>query len=306
MNKAIKWLLALVAVLLLAAVAAVTYITQVFDPNSLRPQIEAAAREQGVSIQLNGPLRWQWYPRLGLSVEDVTLRAGPSDLAQITLLSTQVAIAPLMQGRLAIAGIRVQGVSLNLLEDVDGRGNWQALSKDQAPASPAVNRSPAAAPATIDEPQPPHSSVDLAIDRLEIVDVTLRYHSKASQQQVQVAMPSCVIDQFNVGGEPFALDCRTLVQLDPYPQLQVHSRGQLRYNAETETLSLAPLQQTLGLNGETLNLTVQGSMRPQHNQLDLDVQLAPANLRAWLTGLGVALPGWPSLRHCSRCLWPAA
>lgn len=293
MNKAIKWLLILLATPLLLVVAAMAYITQVFDPNSLRPQIEQAAQEQGVPLRLNGPVRWQWYPRLGLSLADVEVRAGQAEFARIASLATEVAIEPLFEGRLAIEGIRVQGVALTLRQDANGRGNWQDLSGASAASQP--NNQPATAtPAPTSDlaasQQGAEADVDLAIDRLEILDLTVAYRDDAAQQQSQIAIPSCVIDRFNLSGQPFQLDCQTRVQFADYPAVAAHSRGTLSYEAESTTLTLAPLQQTLTLNQTTLEINLKGDVRSQNNSVALDLLLAPTNARAWLEGLGVEVP----------------
>ncbi len=290
MNTAIKWLLALLGLVALLVVASMVYITQVFDPNSLRPEIERAAKEQGVPIQLKGPISWQWYPHLGLSIGQVEVSAAGSEFVRIASLSSEVAIAPLLQGRIAVEGIRLQGVSLNLVEDARGRANWQVLAESSSLAS---SQSSAPAPG---KPQDPtrdaqaSTSVDLAIDHLEILDLNVHYQNQATQQRAQVAMPSCVIGGFNLSGQPFDLECRTQVQFAQYPQVEVHSHGQLSYDAQAAELVLRPMQQQLSLGDEELSLTFQGSIHPQAGRLALDLTLAPTNLRAWLKSLSVELP----------------
>ena len=54
-----------------AAAASVTYITQVLDPNDLKPTLVNSAKKQQVRLELQGNITWAFWPWFGISVEKV-------------------------------------------------------------------------------------------------------------------------------------------------------------------------------------------------------------------------------------------
>ncbi len=66
-----KALLILVMVSVVAIAASVAYITQVLDPNDLKPTLVDTAKKQQISLQLNGNIAWTFWPWFGITVENV-------------------------------------------------------------------------------------------------------------------------------------------------------------------------------------------------------------------------------------------
>ena len=71
MGKVIKWLLRAVISLLVIVILAVGYLLVAVDPNDLKPEIKAAAANQGLELSLDGNLSWQFLPQIGVVVEQV-------------------------------------------------------------------------------------------------------------------------------------------------------------------------------------------------------------------------------------------
>ena len=133
MKRLMRMLLATVGVLGLVVVGAVVYVTTFFDPNDLKPRlIEAVQQQSGLELALEGPLNWSFYPRLGVSVEDARawLPQHPHDassFAAIERAEVSLAFAPLLSGEIAIDGLTLTGMRLNLVRNEQGRGNWEVL-----------------------------------------------------------------------------------------------------------------------------------------------------------------------------------
>ncbi|SDM09346.1 AsmA protein [Modicisalibacter muralis] len=133
MKRLMRMLLATIGVLGLVVVGAVVYVTTFFDPNDLKPRlIEAVQQQSGLELALEGPLNWSFYPRLGVSVEDARawLPQQPHDqssFAAIERAEVSLAFAPLLSGEIAIDGLTLTGMRLNLVRDEQGRGNWEVL-----------------------------------------------------------------------------------------------------------------------------------------------------------------------------------
>ena len=56
----------LVIVSAVVSAASVTYITQVLDPNDLKPTLVDAAQKQQVKLELQGNITWTFWPWFGI------------------------------------------------------------------------------------------------------------------------------------------------------------------------------------------------------------------------------------------------
>lgn len=133
MRALLRTVLAVIGVLGVVMVAAVVYITTFFDPNDLKPRLIEVVREQsGLELALEGPLSWSFYPRLGVSVEQAEARLPDQEqdappFVAFERAEVSLAFASLLSGEIAIDGLQLDDMQLNLERDEAGRGNWQAL-----------------------------------------------------------------------------------------------------------------------------------------------------------------------------------
>ena len=54
-----------------ALAVSVAYVTQVLDPNDLKPTLVNAAKKQHIQLELKGNIEWTFWPWFGISIEDV-------------------------------------------------------------------------------------------------------------------------------------------------------------------------------------------------------------------------------------------
>ncbi len=133
MKRLVRTLLAVVGVLALVTVGAVVYVTTFFNPEDMKPRLVSVVKEHtGLELSLEGPLEWSFYPRIGVSVAEAEARLpDQADDAQafaaFSEASVSLAFTPLLRGEIAIDGLTLDGLSLNLERDSDGTGNWEAL-----------------------------------------------------------------------------------------------------------------------------------------------------------------------------------
>lgn len=135
MKRLLRTLLAAIGVLGLVMVGAVVYVTTFFDPNDLKPRLIEVVREHsGLELTLDGPLSWSFYPRLGVGVQQAEARLPDQaeDSAPFAALShaeVSLAFAPLLRGEIAIDGLTLDDLYLDLERDAQGEGNWEVLSE---------------------------------------------------------------------------------------------------------------------------------------------------------------------------------
>ncbi|SFI19249.1 AsmA family protein [Modicisalibacter xianhensis] len=195
MRGLVRALLAIVGVLGLLVVGTVVYITTFFDPNDLKPRLIDAVRQQsGLELALDGPLNWSFYPRLGVSVEDARawLPRQPHDetaFAAIERAEVSMAFAPLLSGEVAIDGLILDGMRLDLERDAQGRGNWEALLEqieDAATQEGAEQQPDTTAPAddSIGDAQEEAIGIALDIARVQVENSRIRYADARSDLDV--------------------------------------------------------------------------------------------------------------------------
>ena len=84
----VKGLLYVCITLIVLVAASVTYVTQVLDPNDLKPTIAKAASAQNIELTIDGPIEWTFYPWLGLSAEQVAASSPHGELTADRLEAT--------------------------------------------------------------------------------------------------------------------------------------------------------------------------------------------------------------------------
>ncbi len=134
MKRLLSTLLAAIGILAVLAVGAVVYVTTFLDPEDLKPRLEEVVQERvGLTLSLEGPISWSFYPRLGVGVEQAEAwlpeQSAGEDSAFMAFRRAEVslAFASLLRGEVAIDGMTLDGLRLNLSRDENGRGNWESL-----------------------------------------------------------------------------------------------------------------------------------------------------------------------------------
>ncbi|MBD3898471.1 AsmA family protein [Halomonas sp. ML-15] len=236
MRALLRTLLAVIGVLGLVVVGAVVYVTTFFDPNDLKPRLIDVVREQtGLELSLDGPLSWSFYPRLGVSVTDAEawLPEQPNDeevFVAFDKAEVSLAFAPLLTGEIAIEGLTLDGMRLNLERDAEGQGNWEVLLErlDERREEAAEVLAPASAgPAVGDE-----AGMRVA---LNIAGVTLRggeVRYRDWQSDLQLRFTGLDISGSNVNPQR-AFPLKTSFRLSAYPDAAWQENGE----AEPEWVS---------------------------------------------------------------------
>ncbi|MFB9145347.1 AsmA family protein [Halomonas alkalicola] len=178
MRRLLSTLLAAIGILAVLAVAAVVYVTTFFDPEDLKPRLIEVVREQsGLELALEGPLTWSFYPRLGVGVEKAEAWLPEQTVSEETSFvafrraEVSLAFTPLLRGEIAIDGMTLDGMRLNLERDEAGRGNWEALMERLAERSEAAEE--VLAPAGASAGPVPDGQGGLAV-ALNIANVQVR------------------------------------------------------------------------------------------------------------------------------------
>jgi AsmA protein len=192
MKRILRTLLAAVGILALVMVGAVIYVTTFFDPEDLKPRLIEVVREQsGLELTLEGPLSWSFYPRLGVSVENAEAWLPDQEVeeevhfAAFRHAEVSLSFAPLLRGEIAIDGLTLDGLRLNLERDEQGRGNWEVLVERLSERGEAAEGalSPASAGPEPDADEAGRLPVALNIASVRLRDGEVRFRDLQTDQE---------------------------------------------------------------------------------------------------------------------------
>jgi AsmA protein len=144
----LKRMVAIVLGVVGLAIAGLAVFVATFDANRYKPKIEALAQQHlGRTLRLGGDVSLTLWPVLGLRAEQVTLgnAEGFTDplFAEAESLVLGVQPLPLLEKRLEVNEVALDGLKLFLERRKDGINNWQLAPRAPAPTPGA--EAPAAA-----------------------------------------------------------------------------------------------------------------------------------------------------------------
>ncbi len=179
----------LVLLLVLAYVA----LNQAFPPERLAALLSEPLRSAtGRDLAVRGELSIRLLPRVGVSAGDVVLGNAPwgtrKDMLAVKQARFDIALWPLLRGRVDIASVTLAGVDLLLETDRNGVGNW-TLGRDGDGRSPVPSGSGS-------------GPLRLHLSSLNLSDASLAYRDGRSGRTHNLAVPRLTLD---VAGDGQAL-----------------------------------------------------------------------------------------------------
>ena len=252
MKGPLKWLAAIVGVVVLLIVSAAILLPIVFDPNDHKPEIIAQVKEQtGRDLRIDGDIALTVFPWIGVELGKVELSnaAGFDNPVFVSTdkVSIRVKLLPLFSKRLEMDTVTIHGLTLNLARDASGRSNWDDLADagghaggtDSSTSSSSSGRSDA------------RSAVALAIGGLDIKDANLSWNDASSGQHFEIGNLTVQTGAISTG-EPVDLKLALDVRVgDSGVSGHISVGGKLDYDAGNKTLLVEDLQ----LEVEDMNLT---------------------------------------------------
>lgn len=288
--------LAVLIVLLLLAIMAFVFLV---DANRFKPRIEALARDQGVALEIGGDLGWNFWPSLGVAVNDVRVAAmeTPQDsIAQLKQASLMLRLMPLFRGEFQVDHIAVDGLHLALARDAAGKGNWEAITNSgDEPASAAA---PTATEPAVAPDGEAGSELTLDVEHISLTNTSLAYGDAQTGQALTLRDINLTMSGVNTRTEPFDVDLAFVLEQAQQGAEKItlggKLKGQLSIDSSLNNLGInqGELQLDISNKGSTsialayaLNLTdLQGN--PAYKG---QIELKETNLRKLLGAMDIAL-----------------
>jgi AsmA protein len=193
MSKILRVLVTIIGTFILLGLVAIIGLVVFVNPNDLKPQISQAVNKYtGRQLQLGGDIEWSLYPWLGLQLNDAKLSNTPGfgdkPFAQIQKLDIQIRLLPLLHKQLEIGKLHVNGLTLYLVKNAQGRINWQGPHN---PVSSTTSSTPSASSGTLPDSLKPLGFVVAGIDiqngHIFFDDQQKNKHYEISQLQLKSA-----------------------------------------------------------------------------------------------------------------------
>lgn len=277
-------LISLVVVFLVALVGVAIFLLT-FDPNAYKSKLqEIVYARYERTLTINGDIELSLFPRIGLSVQDVSLSdRGSSDLfASVDSTTLAVAIWPLMFNRLVVDHVAISGFNAWVVRNEEGEFNFDdLLSRRQTARLPAPDlASPLSAfteaigvaqAATVTEAadaqatgqenhtaraQPSPDDADLQID---IAGLSLRngqIHLHDKQRNYVGRLTGLELNTGRVtADQPFDLAFRGQL-LGDFPTADAQFEGQALVSFNTDQKNYSAQRVNVQLNGQLAELQV--------------------------------------------------
>ncbi len=241
MKGPIKWLAAVVGVILVLFIAAAILLPLLIDPNDYKQELADQVKEHtGRDLRIDGDIELSVFPWIGIKLGKVTLSnaAGFDNpvFAGTDKVSIRIKLLPLFSKRLEMDTVTVHGLTLNLARDANGHNNWDDLAKAGG-AEPSASTS-TDTPSVSDG----QAAVALAIGGLDIDDANLSWIDASQNQRFEIANLSVTTGAIGAG-EPVDLKIALDIQAgEPAIDSHVTVEGLLDYNAADKSLLVDELQ----------------------------------------------------------------
>ncbi len=151
-----KRILISIVVVFLVALVGIAIFLLTFDPNAYKSKLEEIVYDRYQrTLSIKGDIELSLFPRIGLSVQGVSLsdRDTTDTFASLDSARFAVAIWPLMFNRLVVDHVAVTGFKAWLIRNEQGDFNFRDLIERQSPVAALL--APAAAAATAVLPEAP-------------------------------------------------------------------------------------------------------------------------------------------------------
>ncbi len=250
--KMIKWLLKFILLMVIVAVAAVFVLPMVIDQQQVKQEISKRFEAKtGHSLAINGPLDWSVFPWLGLQLQQVKIGNAPGfddqPLAQIKYLDLKVGVKPLFEQRVAVDTVTLEGVSLNLVRNEKGVGNWESMLKGAASNSASPDSAhQSSAKRSVGE------DFSLDLKGLVLSDINLHWCDQQKGQDIELNGLSVKMGEL-LPNKPVPLTLElNLKNATPPLQVQLRAASELTYSADFKRIELPGLGVDIAAQGQGL------------------------------------------------------
>ncbi|MBB1383632.1 AsmA family protein, partial [Shewanella sp. SR41-2] len=193
------------------------YLTMFFDLNNFKPQIVDAVKKQtGRDLQISQDLSWSVFPSLGIKLGGISLSNPngftPASMLDVNEAVANVALMPLFSQQIEVDLLKLDGLTLNLVTQKDGKTSFDGLTAETSAEKPQSTSSNSEA----------MSLQTLDIGGIELTNTNINIIDMASNTTQTFSLKSFTLGQFSLGQfADFAYEFSATL-----PDMQLASSGQ--------------------------------------------------------------------------------
>lgn len=263
MKKALKITGIVVGILVLLVIALAVTLPFLINPNRFKDDIAHLVKDKtGRELVIQGDIKFSVFPWLGMQIGPLELSNakgfGAVPFAAVNETDVHVSFWPLLHRRVQVGEVKVEGLSLDLEHDAEGRNNWQDVAEHLTrPAAPGGEGSGWA--------------LDLGTASLGMSDGQVRWIDAQKHQQYTLGDLSLKLGAF-VSGKPLLVDAGSdFTGTNPAVQGHVDFRGTVTADLERRTYSADEAALKLQAKGDGVpGGTVDADLHWQHAIANLE------------------------------------
>lgn len=195
--KVLKWIAVSLCALTLIIALLLAYIVLGIDPNSYKPKLSELAEKQGISLDIEGELSWQFLPDIALSIGATHISSQHPEIPETRFQQASLSLAwlPLLKRQLSIKAIHIDGADIHL------RTVKQGTTTIGSPLAAAQSDT------TKNQSSDSASGFTLAIETLDITNSRLQLPVPAtgSTKPQQLENIDLRVNHLNLDGTPFSI-----------------------------------------------------------------------------------------------------
>ena len=258
-----------------------------FDPNSYKNQLQELVSERYQrNLQINGDISLSLFPRIGLSVKEVSLsnRDSASVFASIEQARVAVAIWPLLSNHLVVDHVQINGFRAWVTRSAKGVFNFQDLIDEPEEDAPAKSTVATSVP---EPPAPQSAQLNIDIAGLELKDGEVHFEDALTGNSGKVTGV-----QLNTGrvtfDQPFDVSLRgQLIAAKPVADARFQGQALVRLDSKQNSFSAQKLN--VQVNGQLAalkaqSITLQGNLAYSATHRLLDARGLSLEVRGTTTG----------------------
>ncbi|MGI1998346.1 AsmA family protein [Shewanella frigidimarina] len=240
--KVVKWLLAIV---LTIVVGITVYLTMFFDLNNFKPQIVDAVKKQtGRDLQISQDLSWSVFPSLGIKLGGISLSNPngftPASMLDVNEAVANVALMPLFSQQIEVDLLKLDGLTLNLVTQKDGKTSFDGLTAETSAEKPQSTSSNSEA----------MSLQTLDIGGIELTNTNINIIDMASNTTQTFSLKSFTLGQFSLGQfADFAYEFSATL---PDMQLASSGQGEIKVDQALQNVTINDFDMVHKAQGDSL------------------------------------------------------
>lgn len=273
-------------VLVVVAVVGLAIFLLTFDPNAYKYKLEELVQERyHRTLTIDGEIELSLFPRIGLSVQGVSLSEANSTETFASIESTRLAVAvwPLLSNSFVVDHVAISGFKARVVRDKDGQFNFSNLVGGTAPvvatpSNPAealAGAAQTAAQALTSGTLPPsRNNMQIDIAGLDLKDGEVQLQDQMSGMAVAVTKINANTGRVTFN-QPF--DVRLMARVEGgNPRMDANLNGQALLTLDPSAKRYAAQKLDLRMDGklpgaQAKSLAVRGNLAFNGQKSALDV-----------------------------------